>query len=68
MEAYMKQQRAKRATVGLYLYPTTRNKLNKLRADLTYKRGDIVTLDDTVNILLNHFLTTSNEVAEREYA
>jgi hypothetical protein len=45
--------------VGVWLYPTTRNRLNKLKADLTFARGKVVTLDEAVNELMDHYLATA---------
>jgi hypothetical protein len=64
----MEEERAKRPHVGLYIYPTTRAKLNMLRADLAYARGEHISQDDVINIALDHFLQTSGEVSKREYA
>lgn len=45
--------------VGMYLNTHTRNRLNKLKADLTLDTGKMLSQDDVIVILLNHFAATA---------
>lgn len=45
--------------VGMYLDTHTRNRLNKLKADLTLETGKMMSQDDVIVILLNHFAATA---------
>lgn len=44
--------------VGMYLNPHTRNRLNKLKADLTLDTGTVFSQDDVIVMLLDHFAAT----------
>lgn len=44
--------------VGMYLNPHTRNRLNKLKADLTLDTGTTFSQDDVIVMLLDHFAAT----------
>lgn len=50
--------------VGMYLNPHTRNRLNKLKSDLTLETGTMMSQDDVVVLLLNHYEATSPEHPE----
>lgn len=51
--------------VGMYLNTHTRNRLNKLKADLTLETGQTMSQDDVIVILLNHFAATAPKLPER---
>lgn len=51
--------------VGMYLDTHTRNRLNKLKADLTLETGKTMSQDDVIVILLNHFAKTAPMRPER---
>lgn len=56
--------------VGMFLNPHTRNRLNKLKADLTLQTGKVYSQDDVIVMLLDHFTKTSRRTTEQlaEYA
>lgn len=45
--------------VGMYLSPHTRNRLNKLKADLTLETGTVYSQDDVIVLLLDHYAETA---------
>ncbi len=51
--------------VGMFLNPHTRNRLNKLKADLSLDRGEVLSQDDVIVLLLNHFAATTPALSER---
>ena len=62
---------AERNTVAVWISPDARHRLNELKAALSRSRGQAVslTLDETVNLLIDHFRATSPEVEQKaEYA
>lgn len=50
--------------VGLYLNPHTRNRLNKLKAELTLDQGTVLSQDDVIVLLLNYFESKTPESLE----
>jgi hypothetical protein len=50
-----KKPQTKSDRVGVFLQPDTRNRLNKVKADLSHETGRIVYLDDLVNMLLDRY-------------
>lgn len=63
---------AERNTVAVWISPDARHRLNELKAALSRSRKQAVslTLDETVNLLIDHFVSTSPEMAQQdaEYA
>lgn len=63
---------AERNTVAVWISPAARHRLNELKAAVSRSRGQAVslTLDETVVLLIDHFVSTSPELPahETEYA
>lgn len=54
--------------VGMFLNPHTRNRLNKLKAELTLQTGISYSQNDIIVILLDHYAETSPKPKAAEYA
>lgn len=54
-----RKQQTESERVGVYLHIDTRNRLNKVKAELSHDMGKIVYLDDLVNMLLDHYAATA---------
>lgn len=52
--------------VGLYLNPHTRNRLNKLKADMTLATGTVATQDDVILMLLDYHASSAFQFADRK--
>lgn len=53
------KQLAKDVRVGLYMYPDTRERLNKLKAEVLIATGRTVSQDEVLTMLLDHFAATA---------
>ena len=54
----------KNERVGMYLHPHTRNRLNKLKAELALASGQVLSQDDVIVVLLDHYEATAQPQAE----
>jgi uncharacterized protein YciW len=61
-------QKPSRDTVGVFLKPHTRDRLNKFVADYRLATGRFMSQSTAIDLLLDHYAATQPVEPEREYA
>ena len=59
---------AKDVRVGLYIYPDTRERLNRLKAEILLKTGRVMSQDEVLTLLFDHFADTAPAQLDRVVA
>lgn len=56
------KQLAKDIRVGFYINPDTRDRLNKLKAEVLIATGRTISHDEAMTMLMDHFAATAPEL------